>query len=277
MSEDSVIDWQQVLKDAKAGNAWPEGDYDFEVVECDAVTATTGAPMLKTKLRCLTGTYAGKHIMNNFVLSLDNPGALAIFFRHMAAFGLDESFFAGLGKGDLRPLSSVLRGEHRRATITIGHRTWNGVAQNDVKAVRPYSGGQALGGSVPVSSEQNAASVPPPPQFGGGPIPQPPTAEQSPPPPPPPPAPSVETAPPPANVPPPPPPPPAPSVETAPPPANVPPPPAPPAAPVPAAPPTTTTQDATPAPPPGYEAIWATMPDAAKQAVLAQVGSAQPV
>jgi len=157
----NVFDFGQLLKDAKAGAAWPEGDYDFEVAEADAVTASTGSPMVKTKLRCLVGTYANKTVTNNFVLSVENPGALAIFFKHMKAFGLDESFFAQMGQSDLRPVAAALRG--RRARITLGRRMWNDVPQNQVNGVKPITEGLA-GGPGPgqgIGAPPQAATVPP--------------------------------------------------------------------------------------------------------------------
>ena len=284
MTEAIVYDFGKLLQDAKAGAAWPEADYDFEVAEADAVTASTGSAMIKTKLRCLVGTYAGKHVTNNFVLTPDNPAALMMFFRHMKAFGLDETFFASIGQGNLQPVAAALRG--RRARITLGHREWQGVMQNDVKAVKPITegiaGGPQLGASLP-----GQTVVPPPPATTVT-YAQPATPGAVPPPPPPPalyavPAPSEAVPgapaapvtapaapavpPPPAAVVPPPPPPPLGPETPAAQPVYVPPPPPAAAAPAPASNGTV---------PPGYTAeLWATIPEAAQQAILA--AQAQPV
>jgi hypothetical protein len=271
MTDSTVFDFSKLLQDAKAGAAWPEGDYDFEVVEADFVQASTGAPMIKTKLRCIVGSYANKNVMNNFVLTVGNPGALAMFFKHMAAFGLTEDWFKSIGSGDLTPVAAALRG--RRARITLGHREWpknSGVMQNDVKAVNPITGAVAAGGGgtptgatappppptaaptlsvvPPPPVQPSAAAVPPPPPTPLGPEP---TQQQStmamPPPPPPqpdqPPAPQFIQAPP------------SPPDQYTPP-ANT---------------------NGAPPPPPGYTAeIWAMLPDAAKQAILSQSVS-QPI
>lgn len=292
-TEPLVFDFSKLLQDAKAGSAWPIGDYDFEVAEADFVIAGTGAPMIKTKLRCLVGAYAGKTVTNNFVMSVDNPGALAIFFRHMAAFGLSNEWFGQIGQGDLHPVAAALRG--RRARITLGHREWQDVTQNDVKGVKPITEGMAGGPSLAPGLPAAGATgvvVPPPPaaaQAGLYAVPNPPAAPAvATAPPPPPAAPAAPAA---AAVPPPPPPPVGPEYAAAPVAAA---PPAPPAAPAVAAPPPPppaqvpsapavappppppATAPAAALPPEGYPAdLWATIPPAAQQAILAQAG-AQP-
>lgn len=288
-TEPLVFDFSKLLQDAKAGSAWPIGDYDFEVAEADFVIAGTGAPMIKTKLRCLVGAYAGKTVTNNFVMSVDNPGALAIFFRHMAAFGLSNEWFGQIGQGDLHPVAAALRG--RRARITLGHREWQDVTQNDVKGVKPITEGMAGGPSLAPGLPAAGATgvvVPPPPaaaQAGLYAVPNPPAAPAvATAPPPPPAAPAAPAA---AAVPPPPPPPPV-GPEYAAPAAAAPVPPAPPAPPVPTTPPPPPAPVPAPAPvpptptavvalpPEGYPAdLWATIPPAAQQAILAQAG-AQP-
>lgn len=289
-TEPLVFDFSKLLQDAKAGSAWPIGDYDFEVAEADFVIAGTGAPMIKTKLRCLVGAYAGKTVTNNFVMSVDNPGALAIFFRHMAAFGLSNEWFGQIGQGDLHPVAAALRG--RRARITLGHREWQDVTQNDVKGVKPITEGMAGGPSLAPGLPAAGATgvvVPPPPaaaQAGLYAVPNPPAAPAvATAPPPPPAAPAAPAA---AAVPPPPPPPPPVGPEYAAPAAAAPVPPAPPAPPVPTTPPPPPAPVPAPAPvpptptavvalpPEGYPAdLWATIPPAAQQAILAQAG-AQP-
>jgi hypothetical protein len=270
----TTYDFSKLLQDAKAGGAWPIGEYDFEVADTIVKVSSNGSgnEMIETKLRCLVGPYAGKHISNKFVLSPDNPTALNIFFRHMTAFGLDSNFFAAVGQGDLTPVAEALRG--RRARITLGHREWNGSTQNEIKAVNPVTAPVnivgAPGGQVP-----NGAAAPPPPPPGAQ-VPQ----TVSPPPPP-----AQPAAPPPpvATAPTAPPPPPAPNPQPTPAPAGPPPAPAPTPAPAPAsappAPPAPTAPEPAPAtgsgtPPPGYtQELWDSIPDAARQAIL----GAQPV
>jgi hypothetical protein len=230
-------DFNRLLQDAKAGGAWPLGDYDFEVVDTLVKqSASSTNEMIVAKMRCLVGPYAGKHVTNNFVLTVDNPTALNIFFRHMTAFGLDDRFFAQIGSGNLAPVAAALKG--RRARITIGHRTWNGAPQNDIKAINPLTDGMMAQsvGQPPVAP--SAVPPPPPPQPA---TPPPPAAAQVPPPPPP-----------------------APAS------AAVPPPPPPPAPSTPPPPPVSVPAPAQSAPPAGYSPeLWASIPEAAKAAILA--------
>lgn len=134
----ATFDFQKLLQDAKAGGAWPDGQYDMEIVQADATTANSGSAMVVAKLRCLTGPFANKHITNNFVLSVDNPIALNIFFKNMRAFGLDDNFFLQLGNGDHSAIANNLLG--KRARVTLGHRPYQGVDQNKIDKIEPLSG-----------------------------------------------------------------------------------------------------------------------------------------
>lgn len=223
-----ILDFTRLLEDAKAGSAWPVGDYDFECIEADS-TQSGGAepkPMIKVTLRCLNGPYANKSIKNNFVVSTENSMALRIFFRHMSAFGLTGDFFKQIGSGDLAAVAINLTG--KRATITIKHREWQGETQNDVAAIKP------LGGGSPVSSNGGGMNLPTPPTVST----------------------PIST-----------------SVPT--------PPATPPTAPQPPAPLTVATAPTAAAPsenvPPGYDpAVWASFPQAAKDAILATLPKPEP-
>lgn len=279
MSEPLVLDFGKLLQDAKAGSAWPKGDYDMEVTEADSVHSKDGVPMVKAKLRCLLGSYAGKTMINNFVLKHDSPGALAMFFKSMRALGLDDAsvvqMMGQINAADpncLAPLANALRG--RRARFTNDHRMWNGVAQNNITGVNPITDG--IGAAGPIGSPTPAGvapSVPAPPNLVA--VPNPPAAPSVPTPglggAPVPPAPGYsQPAPAPAPVPPQPGPPPAPQPTPA-------PAPIPPASPQPAAPPVqqpAAPQDVAPA---GFEAIWVTLSPEQKQGILASLAAQQQV
>lgn len=121
----TTVDFNLLLKEAQsAGQALPDGDYPFIVDEANAQAASTGSPMVVCKLRILEGPHAGKKIRNNFVLTVDNPQALAIFFRHMAALGIPADFFAQLGQTDgvaaLSNVAAQIRG--KQGIMTLGDR-----------------------------------------------------------------------------------------------------------------------------------------------------------
>lgn len=148
----TTIDFNKALADAKSASfeALPNGDYNIEVTGADAVTASTGRPMIKCKMKVVDGPYQNRPVMTQFVLVIDNPNALSMFFRNMKAFGLDEAFFAQMGQmGSLEPVAGALAG--RRAQVTLGTRQWQGEDRNEVTAIKKYTGapGTMTGPSAP--------------------------------------------------------------------------------------------------------------------------------
>lgn len=136
----TTIDFGKALADAKSASfeAMPDGNYNVEVVKAEAVTASTGRPMIKCKMKVIDGPYQNRPVMTQFVLVIDNPNALAMFFRNMKGFGLDENFFAQLGSGQLEPVAAALMS--RRAQVTLGTKKWNGEDRNEVTGIKPYTG-----------------------------------------------------------------------------------------------------------------------------------------
>lgn len=174
----TTIDFNRALQDAKGASfeALPVGDYDVEVAKTEAVISQNGKPMIKTTMRVVSGPYEKRPIINQFVFSGENPQAVAIFFRHMKAFGLTEEFFSALGAvSSLEPVANALVG--RRARLTIGHREWQGETRNEVKSVKPYTGAPpavAPTGPGAAMAPPLAGPAPLPPQFAnGGPVPAP--------------------------------------------------------------------------------------------------------
>jgi len=168
----TTIDFTRALNDAKGASfeALPIGDYDIEVTKSEAVTSQNNKPMIKVTMKVVAGPYERRPIINNFVLSVENPQAVAIFFRHMKAFGLTEEFFASLGSaGSLDPVASALIG--RRARLTLGHREWNGEMRNEVKSVKSYTGAPVAAGGSPVGGPVPPGAAPLP--TGPAPLPVP--------------------------------------------------------------------------------------------------------
>lgn len=159
----TTINFNQAIQDAKSVSfeALPIGDYDIRVIESTATTASSGKPMIKVKMEVITGPYAPRKVFNQFVLSLENPNAVSIFFRHMRAFGLDEQFFAALGpEGSLDPVAAALLG--RQATVKLGHREWQGENRNNCEGFKPFTGPSAVGvPGMPVNP--GVPAMPPPP------------------------------------------------------------------------------------------------------------------
>lgn len=146
MNTIATFDFNTLMETAKSASfeALPDGPYDAECISADAVTSSTGKPMIKCKFEVIAGPHAKRKFFNQFVLSTDNEVALAMFFRHMKAFGLDENFFKAVGSGGLAPVAQTMVG--RRARFDLGHREWNGENRNEVKSVKPITGGVSTGG-----------------------------------------------------------------------------------------------------------------------------------
>lgn len=178
----TTIDFSRAIQEAKSASfeALPAGDYDIEVTEANATRSSNGKPMIKVRLKVLSGPYQNRSIINNFVFSVENAMALSIFFRHMKCFGLDEAFFGSLGQaGSLEPVAGALT--NRRARVTLGIRQWNGEDRNEVTQIKPYTGapqlpagqmsGHALVGQAPPLAV--APPMPPPMQPAPAQMPQP--------------------------------------------------------------------------------------------------------
>jgi hypothetical protein len=141
--------------------ALPVGDYDVEVAKSESTTSSNGKPMIRVTMKVVTGPYEKRSVLNQFVMSQENPVALSIFFRHMKAFGLTEDWFMQLGQqGSLEPVANALIG--RRARLTLGHRDWQGETRNEVKAVKPYTGAPGLAPSGPSGPSAGPLAPPPP-------------------------------------------------------------------------------------------------------------------
>lgn len=157
----ATFDFNTLMATAKSASfeALPAGDYDAECISADAVTSSTGKPMIKCKFEVLTGPHAKRKFFNQFVVSTESEVALAMFFRHMKAFGLDESFFAAVGQGGLAPVATSLLG--RRAKFTLGIRKWQDEDRNEVKAVKPLAGGIAAApGGLPGAGAPGLPGLP---------------------------------------------------------------------------------------------------------------------
>jgi Protein of unknown function (DUF669) len=144
----TTIDFQKVIQDAKSASnePLPIGDYDVEIAEATATTSSNDRPMIKVVMKVLDGPHARRSLRTQFVMTLENPVALSIFFRHMKCFGLDEQFFLS-GLNNLGPVAQALQG--RRANVTVKHREWQGELQNEVSRIKPYTGAPKMVPSGP--------------------------------------------------------------------------------------------------------------------------------
>ena len=137
----TTMPWSQLIAEAEAGGAGepvPEGPYRCEVTKAEAKTASTGKSMVVAGFKILDGPYAGRPLYNNFVLTTDNPNALAWFFKNMASMGLTKEFF-GMNPS-LEAVAAQLVG--KRCILNVGVKSYNNEMRNEVKGVTADPSGQ---------------------------------------------------------------------------------------------------------------------------------------
>jgi hypothetical protein len=135
------INWQDLQKAAgdAAFTPVPVGVYDVYVDTAEATQSSTGKDMIKVTFKVQNGPHEGRGIFNQFVISPDSANALAFFFRHMAALGLDEAFFAV--NPPLETVAATLVG--RTCRVKVGIREYQGQDRNEVQQVLPATAGTA--------------------------------------------------------------------------------------------------------------------------------------
>ena len=139
------VNFQDLIK--AAGDAGftliPKGWYDVVVDKAEAGETSTGKPRVRVFFRIISGPYAATavKIRNDFNLTADNANALAIWFRHMEAMGLPQSWFAQLPPGPqiMQYVAQALLGRQARIQVT-DNRIYGNRPQNDVVDVQPPFG-----------------------------------------------------------------------------------------------------------------------------------------
>jgi hypothetical protein len=97
-------------------------------------------------------------VWNNMVVSPESQPAMEVFFRQMAALGLDGPFWKSKPTDDA--ICERLKGRYFRGVVAI--ETYNGVERNKFKAIKPAVGG-GTGGSTPPPPPPPPAPAPVPP------------------------------------------------------------------------------------------------------------------
>lgn len=156
-----VKSWNDLLSDAGgAGNSFdpiPEGDYDFNIKECEAKLAQSGRMMYVAKCEVESGPHKSRLVWHNFVLTPDNPNALSWFFRNMNVLGLGREFFAA-NPSD-HQVAEQLRGKRFRGQVGI--RKYQGQDRNEIKQFFSATSG-SLGNGLPTAAPAAPAPAPAP-------------------------------------------------------------------------------------------------------------------
>lgn len=144
---------------ASAFELLPVGPYLVEVLETEATQTANGKAMIKVTLKIVEGPYANRRLWTNFVVSPENKVALAIFFRQMAALGLDRNYM--LTDPTEAQVAQALLG--RRAIADVVMRKYQGEDRNDVKNIRkPTTPASGLPQGLDASQLQSPAPAPAP-------------------------------------------------------------------------------------------------------------------
>src|SRR6478609_3757513 len=137
--------WTDLMQTAEtAPNSFepiPPADYDVKVHSAEPTPTSTGKQMINLSFAVENGPYVNRRVFTNMVISPDSPNAMAIFFRQMAAMGLDKTYFAT--NPSLPAVAAALVGRRARASVAI--KKYNGEDRNEVKGIRPA----VAPGSVP--------------------------------------------------------------------------------------------------------------------------------
>ncbi len=159
-----IRSWEDLLNDAGgAGDSFepiPTGDYDFEISKADATQTQNSKTMYKVQCKVESGPHATRLVFHNFVVSPENPNALAMFFRQMNVLGLNREFFSS-NPSD-HNVAEHLIGKRFRGQVTI--KQWQGQDRNEIKQFFTAVSG-ALGNGVPTPG----SGIPPAPSAAAAP------------------------------------------------------------------------------------------------------------
>lgn len=151
----TAVNFAELLQQAgPVGEPVPDGSYDVACVQSEAKTASTGRPMIVARFKVLTGPHANRVIVNNFVLTVENPTALGFFFRHMAVFGMGNDYFAA--NPPLEQVAAQIL--NRQARVTL--QTNNG--RQNANAWEAIPGGTLSAAPAPAATPGPAAAYPAP-------------------------------------------------------------------------------------------------------------------
>jgi hypothetical protein len=114
----------------------PAETYAVICKDASSTTSSTGKPMLKLNVRIVLGPHKGAGTITQQTLSAENPAAVQIFLKFLAAFGLDEDFLQSLppaadGGPNFVAVASALKGRVAMAKFDV--HEWAGEDRNGVE------------------------------------------------------------------------------------------------------------------------------------------------
>ena len=174
MTSSSFGNLVQKAQEAGAGfDLLPDGPYIAKIIESEFKHSANGKPQIKTRWEVVQGPHAGfKGLWNHFTLTIDNPNAVAIFFRQLKALGITQEFLDALAELDnetaVKHIAGALEGKAAAIKVKVDHEYQN----NKIERINPApadflngSGapqGNAAPFSAPAASAAPAAAPAPP-------------------------------------------------------------------------------------------------------------------
>jgi hypothetical protein len=152
--EGSTYNWGEMAKEA---TIVLEGDFPVTVVKAEAVKSNNGKDMIKVQFKIDSGTYAGRKLVSNFVISPESSGAMRMFFSQLAVFGLDAAFFASIQGQPPAAIATALDG--RKAIAIVGKGVYQGTEREQINGYKPALGGHGGGSFVPGLGASISGSV----------------------------------------------------------------------------------------------------------------------
>ena len=157
-----------ILKQAEESGATfavlENGEYIAKIIESDYQSSSGGKPQIKTRWEVTHGPKAGfKGLWNYFTLTVENPNAMAIFYRQMTALGITSEFMQTLAAASpevaMKQIASALDG--RSAKIRVKEdKEWQNNKIDRISPVPPEfvaTGSPSVGSPFPAT----ATSAPP--------------------------------------------------------------------------------------------------------------------
>jgi hypothetical protein len=165
----------QLLQEYGAGaDPIPDGGpYDFQVIGGKVILSRTNPPkhMIQARLKVLTGPYANRTTVHNFVLSPDNGGAMFHWFRNFGILGLSAQYWAQLTIPVEQALPQVVQAIQNRTFVgsletSNGRQNVNFLAESNAPATAPPQAPQPGYGMQPGAPVQQYPQVQAPVQPG---------------------------------------------------------------------------------------------------------------
>lgn len=161
-----------ILKKAEESGATFEvleaGEYVAKIIESDYQNSSNGKPQIKTRWEVVQGPKAGfKGLWNYFTLTVDNPNAMAIFYRQLTALGITNEFLATLAQATpevaMKQIASALLNRPAKVKVKVDTE-WNNNKIERISPVPPeFSATGSVGAGSPFPGSNAAAPSAPAP------------------------------------------------------------------------------------------------------------------